>query len=129
MRSGRSCAATAVTRRRCAAATNAAFVAHHEKRGRGAPCHYRGQRKDVARADVVLFAGGAALSDKPPEWTGRKLPARLAVVDPETGEIFPELTVTREDVLKLAATRRRRSIWCSSTSRSTRIRPTGSKSR
>ena len=51
----------------------------------------------------MLFAGGAALSDTPPEWTARKLPARLAVVDPETGEIFPEITVARKDVLKLAS--------------------------
>ena len=129
MRSGRSCAATAATRRRCAAATERGFCRHHEKRGTGAPCHYRSQRKDVAQADVVLFAGGAALSDMPPEWTARKLPARLAVVDPETGEIFPEITVTRKDVFNSPVTRRRRSIWCSSTSRSTRIRCTGSKSR
>ena len=77
------------------------FCRHH-KRGTGVPCHYRGQRKEVAQADVVLFAGGAALSDLPPEWATRKLPADLPVVDPETGEIFPDLTVTREDVLKLA---------------------------
>ena len=74
------------------------FCRHHEKAAR-ACLPLPGQRKEVARADVVLFAGGAALSDMPPEWTARKLPARLAVVDPETGEIVPELTVAREDVL------------------------------
>ena len=67
------------------------------------PCHYRSQRKNVARADVVLFAGGAALSDMPPEWTARKLAARLAVVDPETGEIFPEITVASKDIFNLAS--------------------------
>jgi hypothetical protein len=79
------------------------FCRFHENGDGSTQCHYRGQRKEVAQADVVLSAGGAALSDKPPEWTGRKLPARLAVVDPETGEIFPEITVTREDVLDLDA--------------------------
>ena len=59
---------------------------------RAAACHYRAQRADAARADVVLFAGGSALSHMPPEWTARKLPAHIAVIDPETGEaVAPEL--------------------------------------
>ena len=79
------------------------FCAHHEKADRSLPqCHYRSQREEVAQADVVLFAGGTALSDMPPEWTARKLPAHLPLIDPETGAIVPGITVTREDVCEFA---------------------------
>ena len=105
------------------------FCAHHEKADRSLPqCHYRSQREEVAQADVVLFAGGTALSDMPPEWTARKLPAHLPLIDPETGAIVPGITVTREDVRSSPVTRRRRSTSCSSMSQSTTIRPTGLRS-
>ena len=71
---------------------------NEERNGGTAACRYRAQRKDAAAAAVVLFAGGSALADMPPEWTVRKLPAHSALIDPRTGKkVAPEILVPRDE--------------------------------